>query len=171
MHKKLWITAACLMALGSLVPALGLASSKSKRAQTPDRQIYLSAVEWKGSANVSKEPYPGPVPAGGGYESYPPGHEEVAAETGKWAIETYRFDSAMVAAYVGDRVTLNIFGVNGKQHDIAIPAFNKTLTVKRGVVSKVSFVVKKAGIYKILCITHPPVHQADLLVLDKPKTP
>jgi hypothetical protein len=35
----------------------------------------------------------------------------------------------------------------------------------RGKLSKVTFNVDKPGIYKILCITHPPAHQADLLVL------
>ncbi len=29
------------------------------------RTLYVSAVEWKGSASVANEAYPGPVPAGG----------------------------------------------------------------------------------------------------------
>ncbi|HEU0247692.1 MAG TPA: hypothetical protein VFR38_11460 [Gaiellaceae bacterium] len=131
-------------------------------------QIYMSAVEWKGSASVAKEPYPtAPLPAGGGYESCPPGSQDcdLKGDTTKWAVETYRFDTALVAACVGERVVLNIFGVNAAQHQINIPDFGKSFLVKRGMLSRVAFTVKKAGLYPIICITHQPSHRADLLVL------
>ena len=170
--RKTAIAAGCaLVALAVALP-LAVVSKGEASPVAKKRELFMSAVEWKGSASVSKEPYPGPVPAGGGYESCPPGSQDcdLAGNTAKWAIETYRFDSAMVAAYAGDRVTLNIFGVNAKEHPISIPAFNQKFTVKRGVVSKVSFKVDKPGIYNILCLLHPPAHQAQLLVLDKPKS-
>ena len=44
-----------------------------------------------------------------------------------------------MTAYEGERVTLKIFGVNASKHDIVIPAFKQTFTVKRGAVSTVSF--------------------------------
>lgn len=131
------------------------------------RQIYMSAVEWKGSASVAKEPYPtAPLPAGGGYESCPPGSQDcdLKGDTTKWAVETYRFDTALVAACVGERVALNIFGVNAAQHQINIPDFGKSFLVKRGMLSRVAFTVKKPGLYPIICITHQPSHRADLLV-------
>lgn len=34
-----------------------------------------------------------------------------------------RFDTAVVMAHEGERVTLKIFGVNAAKHDIVIPAF------------------------------------------------
>ena len=129
------------------------------------RQIYMSAVEWKGSASVAKEAYPtAPLPAGGGYESFPPGSDEMTGDNTQWAVETYRFDTALVAACVGERVVLNIFGVNSAHHDINIPAFGKSFRVKRGMLARTAFTVKKPGLYSIMCITHQPSHRADLLV-------
>ena len=82
----------------------------------------------------------------------------------KWAIETYRFDTGVVAACVGERVVLNIFGVNSAHHDINIPDFGKSFRVKRGMLSRSTFTVKKPGVYPIICITHMPSHRADLMV-------
>ncbi len=142
----------------------------TSQAVAKKRELFMSAVEWKGSASVAKEPYPGPVPPGGGWESCAPGSQEcdLKGDTTKWAVETYRFDTATVTAYEGERVVLNIFGVNASKHEIVIPAFDKRFTVKRGVVSRVDLgVVKKPGIFTMFCITHPPAHRADLVVLPK----
>src|SRR3970282_2506309 len=95
----------------------------------------MGGVEGKGSASVAKEPYPpAPLPGGGGYEACPPGSQEcdLKGDTTKWAVETYRFDTALVAACVGERVVLNIFGVNAAEHQINIPGFGKRFVVKRG---------------------------------------
>jgi len=159
-------------ALGAaLLAAAAFAATSGGEAKVSGqkREIFMSAVEWKGLASVAKEPYPGPVPAGGGYESCPPGSQDcdLAGNTAKWAIETYRFDTAVVAAYDGERVILNVFGVNSAKHDIVIPGLKKTFTVKRGVVSRIDLGVVKAGIYTIICVTHPPSHRADLVVLPK----
>ena len=172
MRKRKKLAALAGLMLVGLAAALPLAVASKGNATTTatTRTVYATAVEWKGSATLAKEPYPGPVPAGGGYESCPPGSQEcdLAGNTAKWAVETYRFDTAMVAAYVGERVVLQIFGVNAAQHDIVVPAFKKSAAIKRGVVSRIDLgVMKKAGIYKVLCVTHPPSHQMDLLVLSK----
>ena len=161
-----------LFVLGGLASLLFAAASGggTGQATVQKRELFLSAVEWKGSASVAKEPYPGPVPPGGGYESCPPGSQEcdLKGDPNKWAVETYRFDTAVVAACVGERVVLNIFGVNAATHEIVIPAFDKRFTVKRGVVSRIDLgVMKKPGMHTMLCITHPPAHRADLLVLPK----
>jgi plastocyanin len=172
-RRTLWIAGAFVTATVAVGLVLGLTSTGMAAKQRPTRDIFLTAVEWKGSASVAKEAYPGvrSLPCAGdgcGYESFAPGTDEMAGDASKWAIETYRFDSATVVAYEGERVTLNIFGVNAKYHDIVIPAFKKQFRVNRGVLSKVTLNVDKAGIYKITCITHPPAHQADLVVLPKP---
>ncbi len=166
MGKKLWLLAA--IAVG--ITAIGIASvavtDSDAKATAKTRMIYMSAVEWKGSSNVSKEAYPtAPLPAGGGYESFPPGHPEVASEAGKWAVETYRFDTAVVAACKGERVVLKIFGVNAKSHEIVIPDFDKNFTVYRGQLATSVFKANKVGIFPIICITHKPSHTADLVVL------
>lgn len=169
--ERFWAWGAAAIAVLVLGLALALAAPGDAAKQRPNRSVYLSAVEWKGSASVAKEAYPGTgsLPCTGcGYESFAPGHEEVGGDTTKWAVETYRFDTSTVVAYAGDRLTLNIFGVNAKLHDIVIPAFKKKFTVKRGVLSKVAIDVDKPGIYKMLCVTHPPAHQADIVVLPRP---
>ena len=165
-----WIVGIAVTAAVVLGLTLGLTTSGAAAKQRPKRDIYMTAVEWKGSASVSKEAYPGTssLPCSGsgcGYESFAPGSDELEGDMTKWAIETYRFDTAMVAACSGDRLTLHIFGVNAAHHDIVIPAFKKQFRVSRGKLSKVTFNVDKPGIYEILCITHPPAHRADLLVL------
>lgn len=155
-----FVTAAVSAGAGLVVATGGDAKGAVKV-----RQIYMSAVEWKGSATVAKEPYPTTtLPAGGGYEKFAPGSEELAGDQTKWAVETYRFDTALVAACAGERVVLNVFGVNAASHQISIPDFNKSFLVKRGVLSQVAFTVKKPGIYPIICVTHQPSHRADLLV-------
>ena len=167
-HNRRRTLIAAAVAVG--ITAIGVASfavsASDATAAAKTRMIYMSAVEWKGSSNVSKEPYPtAPLPSGGGYESFAPGSPEVASKPGEWAVETYRFDTAVVAACKGERVVLKIFGVNAKSHQIVIPAFNKNFTVYRGQLATSVFKADKVGIFPITCITHMPSHTADLIVL------
>jgi plastocyanin len=165
MSRKAALLVALAVAALSAGAALVATTGGEAKGAVKVRQIYMSAVEWKGSASVAKEPYPtSALPAGGGYEKFAPGSEEMGGDATKWAIETYRFDTALVAACAGDRVVLNIFGVNAAQHQINIPDFRKSFLVKRGALSRVAFTVKKPGLYPIICITHQPSHRADLLV-------
>jgi len=173
MNRKFLLAAVVLVLLGSLGLALAVVSSSDARpaANVVTRTLYVSAVEFKGSASVAKEPYPGPVPAGGGWESCAPGSDgcDLKGDTTKWAVETYRFDTATVVAYAGERVVIKAFGVNAAKHEIVVPTLKKSFTIKRGVLTTADLgVVKQPGIYRILCATHPPAHQMDLVVLPKP---
>jgi hypothetical protein len=161
MSKRLWILiAACALVLGGLAFSSAASGGAAGAAKAKTRMIYLSAVEWKGSANIAKEAYPtSPLPEGGGYERFAPDAK------GDWSIETYRFDSAMVPACKGERVVLNIFGVNAKEHHLVIPDFKRTFTVYRGQLAKTSFMARKVGIFPIICISHQPSHRADIVVL------
>lgn len=164
-RKAALLVAFAVVAAVSLGAALVPTAGSEANAAVKVRQIYMSAVEWKGSASVAKEPYPtASLPGGGGYEKFAPGSEEMKGDKTTWAVETYRFDTAVVAACVGEKVVLNIFGVNAKEHQITIPDFGKSFLVKRGVLSRVAFKVKKPGLYPIICITHQPSHRADLMV-------
>ncbi len=168
MKRKLWIPAALVALAASAAVALAVVSTGDAKpaAKAAQRSIYLTAVEWKGSAEVAKEAYPtAPLPEGGGYESFPPD------ATGKWNVETYRFDSAVVVACQGDQVTLNVFGVNAAYHDVTIPAFKQNFRVNRGQLSTVSFLANKPGIFPIVCLTHKPSHRADLAVFRKGSGP
>ena len=167
MSRRVALLVAFAVAAASVGAAFALTSGDEAKAAVKVRQSYMTAVEWKGSASVAKEAYPtAPLPRGGGYESCAPGSGgcDLAGDPTKWAVETYRFDTALVAACVGERVTLNIFGVNSAHHDINIPNFGKSFRVKRGMLSRVTFKVRKPGLYPIMCITHQPSHRADLLV-------
>lgn len=173
MNRKFWLPAAILVLLASLGLALAVVSISDAKptANAATRTLYVSAVEWKGSASVAKEPYPGPVPTGGGWESCAPGSDgcDLKGDTTKWAVETYRFDTATIVAYAGERVVIKAFGVNAAKHDIVVPKLQKSFTITRGVVTTADLgVVSKPGIYRILCITHPPAHQMDLVVMPKP---
>ena len=167
MSRRLAIVMALAVAAIAAGAAFALSTGEQAGAAVKVRQIYMTAVEWKGSASVAKEPYPtAQLPGGGGHESCAPGSQEcdLKGDATKWAVETYRFDTAVVAACAGERVVLNIFGVNSAHHDINIPNFGKSFRVKRGMLSRVTFKVRKPGLYPIMCITHQPSHRADLLV-------
>jgi plastocyanin len=167
MSRRIAFLVAFAAAAAAVGAAFALSTGDEATAAVKARQIYMSAVEWKGSANVAKEAYPtAALPGGGGYESCAPGSDgcDLKGDTTKWAVETYRFDTALVAACAGERVTLNIFGVNAAEHHINIPDFGKSFVVKRGMLARTTFTVKKPGLYAILCITHQPSHRADLLV-------
>lgn len=168
-----WIMLAVVATGAAIVVASALAFSGKGDAKVAakTRTLYVSAVEWKGSASVAKEPYPGPVPSGGGYESCAPGSQEcdLKGDTSKWAVETYRFDTAVVMAYAGERVVIKAFGVNSAEHPIAVPSLKKNFLIKRGVVTTADLgVVKKPGIYNMFCTLHRPAHQMDLVVMPKP---
>jgi heme/copper-type cytochrome/quinol oxidase subunit 2 len=166
MSRKVALVVALAVAVVPTGAALTVASGGEAKGAVKVRQIYMSAVEWKGSASVAKEAFPtAALPSGGGYEKFAPGTDEVEGDQTKWAIETYRFDTGVVAACVGERVVLNIFGVNSAHHDINIPDFGKSFRVKRGMLSRSTFTVKKPGVYPIICITHMPSHRADLVVM------
>lgn len=163
MRKLTALAALAVTAIAASVGFIQLTADTASGATV--REIYLSAVEWKGSATVAKEPFPTQaLPGGGGYEKFAPGHAELAGDTTKWAVETYRFDTAVVAACAGERIALNIFGVNAALHKITIPDFGKKFDVKRGMLSRQVLTTKKAGIYPIICLTHQPSHRADLVV-------
>lgn len=165
MSRKVALLVAFAVAAVSAGAGVVMTAGDEAQAAVKVRQIYMSAVEWKGSASVAKEPYPtASLPGGGGYEKFAPGSEGVKGDKTTWAVETYRFDTALVAACVGEKVVLNIFGVNAKEHQITIPDFGKSFLVKRGVLSRVAFKVKKPGLYPIICVTHQPSHRADLMV-------
>lgn len=171
MRWKMFVAIAGLLAVLGVGLALAFVGTSEATTAAATRTLYLSAVEWKGSADVAKEPYPGPVPSGGGWESCPPGSQDcgLKGDTSKWAVETYRFDTAVVVAYAGERVVIKAFGVNAAQHPIVVPALKKGFLIRRGVVTTADLgVVKKPGIYNMLCTLHRPSHQADLVVLPRP---
>ncbi|OGN77038.1 MAG: hypothetical protein A3H36_09100 [Chloroflexi bacterium RIFCSPLOWO2_02_FULL_71_16] len=125
------------------------------------RTIYMSAVEYKGSTEVAKEPFPAQaVPAGGGYQLKEP-------KDGKWENSTYRWEPGTIVVYQGDDVELQIWGVNGKEHPGRIEGYDKAFGVQRGQLTTVSFKADKAGVFRILCDIHNPSMTGTLVVLGR----
>ncbi|MBI2875128.1 MAG: hypothetical protein HYY09_08565 [Firmicutes bacterium] len=155
------LTFVVLILLVALISGCSAKTTASKAPTATKRIIYMSAVEYKGSTSVEKEPYPGqPAPPGGGYKLEEP-------KDGNWTNSTYRWEPGNITVYQGDTVELNIWGVNGKEHPSSIEGYVSTFSVKRGQLTKVSFTADKAGIFAINCTAHVPSMQGQLVVLPR----
>lgn len=125
-----------------------------------DRTIYMAAIEPKGSTNVDAEPFPTQaLPSGGGYGLDEPD------EDGNWTVETYRWLPGEITVVEGDRVTLEILGVNGASHPAVIEGYDVAFEVTRGEVTTVEFVADTPGIFDIVCSAHSPTMTGTLVVL------
>ncbi len=148
-----------LLAITSVLVLAGCAGG-SASVTSAERTIYMAAVEPKGGATVDTEPFPAlAMPEGGGYILKEPNAD------GRWEVETYRWDPGTVVVNQGDIVTLEIVGINGKEHPFTIEGYNVSAVVRRGQLTRVTFTADKAGIFKIACGAHLPSMQADLVVL------
>ncbi len=146
----------------AVIAAVALAgcAGQSQSAAPVERTIYVAAVEPKGGVTVDKEPFPSAaLPTGGGYVLKSPD------DTGRWEVSTYRWEPGLVVVNQGDIVTLEIVGINGKEHPFSIDGYDVSGVVKRGEVTRVTFTADKAGIFKIACGAHLPTMQGELIVL------
>ncbi len=127
-----------------------------------EREIYVLAVEPKGGASASKEPFPGvKLPEGKGFEVKAPDKE------GRWQVSAYVFLPAQIFVRKGDDVTLHFVGINGDKHTLHIDHYKaEVFRLTRGTVQTVKFQADKAGVFKILCDEHPPSMRGELVVLE-----
>lgn len=72
-------------------------------------------------------------------------------------IEAYRWDPGTIYVKKGEHIRLSIYGVNGASHPFIIDGLNVKGEVKKGQETVVSFHADKAGIYRIVCLTHPDI--------------
>jgi len=154
------ILTVAILALGALGVAL---LSRTSAAPAPTRTVYMAAVEPKGGTLVSDEAFPNPslLPGGGGYILKGPD------STGRWEVSTYQWQPGFVVVNQGDQVTLEIIGINGKEHVSSLPPYVNSFNVKRGQLTKVSFTASRAGIFPIVCVSHQPSMTGYLVVLPK----
>jgi hypothetical protein len=128
-------------------------------ASAAKRHFVVTAIEPKGGVNVEKEPFPAtPLPEGGGYVLKKPD------DTGRWEVAVYVFDPRQIFVDEGDEVTLEFVGINGASHPVTIEAYGQTFELKRGHVSKVTFVADKPGRHTIICSAHQPTMVSELIV-------
>lgn len=159
MHGIWMALAAALAAL----PAAWAQQQGDAPARPRERTIYVAALEPKGGTTVDKETFPAqPLPQGGGYLLKKPD------DKGRWEVSTYRWDPGTIVVNQGDRVTLEIIGINGDEHPFTIEGYWITDVVRRGRITRVTFTADKPGIFKIICRHHAPSMQADLVVLRTP---
>lgn len=156
------VTPAPVLALVALavISLSACAAPAAARLQPGERTVYLAAFEPKGSASVDKEPFPeASLPPGGGYILKEPD------DTGTWQVETYVWLPGEITVVEGDKVTLQVLGVNGAIHPSRIEGYDVGFEVKRGQVTTVTFTADKAGVFKILCDAHQPSMTGTLIVL------
>jgi hypothetical protein len=145
------------VALGALATLFAVAASDP--AQAEKRFFVMTAIEPKGGTTVDKEAFPtDPLPAGGGYVITPPN------AAGRWEVSAYVWDPRQIIVNQGDEVTIEFVGINGAHHGTTISGYGKSLVVKRGQVTRVTFVADKAGVFPIVCANHPPSMVAELVV-------
>jgi plastocyanin len=151
---KAWITVLALAAAGiALAPA---------NAAAEKRVFTIAAVEPKGGATVDKEPFPTEaLPAGGGYVLNKPDSNN------RWEVSTYLWTPGQIIVNEGDEVTLEFVGINGAAHPTSIKGFDKSFVLKRGTVTRVSFVADNPGVFPIECHTHRPSMTAEIIVLPR----
>ena len=65
----------------------------------------------------------------------------------------------------GDKVTLEILGVNGAEHPTVIEGYDISSTVKRGELTTVRLTADKPGVFEFRCGVHEPSMVGELIVL------
>lgn len=141
----------------------GWAAACGTRGEPPPpakRTVYMSAVEFKGSTEVAQEPFPAARVEGPGYVLKEP-------QGGRWETSSYRWEPGSIVVYQGDEVQLRIWGVHGDEHPSFIENYAPDFTVKRGQLTVLSFRADKAGIYRMVCKTHEPSMEGQLVVLPR----
>ena len=156
--RALWVV------FGTIAGVLLLLPAASKGGQAGgERVIYMAAIEPKGGVTADKEPFPTtPLPKGGGYVLAPPSPQ------GRWEVSAYQFSQVTIVVRQGERVTLEIVGINGAKHSVHVDKYHPDLfEVKRGQISRVQFTADTPGLFKIHCKEHEPTMEGTLVVLPR----
>lgn len=69
-------------------------------------------------------------------------------------IETYRWDPGTIFVQAGEKINLNIFGVNGNEHPFMIENTGIKGIAKKGEETVIPLQFNKEGIYRLICLTH-----------------
>ena len=165
MRSRRTVIVVAFAAIASVV--LGVTQAPAGGAR---RTIYVSAIEYKGGANVSSEVYP-PAEEPGTRELAPLGAGYILKEpdaTGRWEVESYRWEPGLIVANEGERLALEIAGINGARHDAMVvsPTGRQIpFVVTRGRLTLVRFQVDEPGIWRFVCSTHPPGMTGEIFVV------
>ncbi|MDO8531493.1 MAG: hypothetical protein Q7T26_04885 [Dehalococcoidia bacterium] len=163
LHRKSKLIAVVALALSAAALSAACTSATPTAAMQPaQRTVHMAAIEPKGSTTTASEPFPTTsLPQGGGYKLNAPNKD------GVWEVSTYRWLPNNLTVNQGDDVTLEIIGINGKEHPSVIQGYDVKFNVLRGQVTRVNFKADKAGIFNIVCAAHQPSMTAQLVVLPR----
>ena len=143
-------------------------ASNSISVQGEQRTIYINLIEPKGGTNVEDEPYPATdLPEG--VEGTPGGFGiNEPDDSGRWQVSAYMFEPSTIVVNQGDEVTLNFFGINGKEHSIHIDKYiGNHFKIHRGELVSKTFVAFESGIFQMHCQEHEPNMVGQLIVLPR----
>jgi len=136
-------------------------------ADPGDVTLDVSVIEIKGATDGIDPPSVDPAGLSLGYRFTPPGEYD-ADNPDKWQVSTYLYSPAAMSVIKGDDVTLRFFGINGDEHEMWVEAPDGTkvtdvVTLNRGRQLTLDFTAEELGHYKVVCSTHAPTMQADIL--------
>jgi plastocyanin len=158
--EKMWQHPLKASAAALAIALAGLAIPSAAPAE--QRFFTVAAVEPKGGATADKEPFPSEaLPGGGGYVLNKPDANN------RWEVSTYLWMPGQIIVNEGDEVMLEFVGIHGASHPTTIKDFGKEFVLKRGTVTRVSFVADKVGTFPIVCSTHQPSMSAEIIVLPR----
>ncbi|MCQ6276177.1 cupredoxin domain-containing protein [Bacillus sp. V3B] len=69
-------------------------------------------------------------------------------------IEGYRWDPGTIFVQAGEKINLNILGINGKEHPFVIENTNIKGIVNKGKETVIPLQFNKEGVYRLICLTH-----------------
>lgn len=148
---------------GIVVTGIALLGLSLTAQAAEERVVYMALIEPKGGVTVDKEPYPTAVlPKGGGYVKKAPD------ASGRWEVSVYQFSPASIVVKQGDRVTLEMIGINGAKHSVHVDKYRPDhVLVKRGEIARIQFTADTPGAFKIHCQEHEPSMEGLLVVLPR----
>lgn len=148
---------------GIVVTGIALLGLPLRAQAAEERVVYMALIEPKGGVTVDKEPYPTAVlPKGGGYVKKAPD------ASGRWEVSVYQFSPASIVVKQGDRVTLEMIGINGAKHSVHVDKYRPDhVLVKRGEIARIQFTADTPGMFKIHCQEHEPSMEGLLVVLPR----
>jgi plastocyanin len=164
-------------ALALLTAACGGAdddAAASPGLQPSERYVHVQLTEQDARRNLDQDPFPQAT-----LEAWPEyfgedgrggaaGYYLFMSEEDEWRIGSYIFLPQEMTFIQGDRVTMELFGIRGDQHDVVLegPGLeSQTVTVNRGELHTLEFTVDEPGHYQLICTTHPPTQTANIHVL------
>ena len=148
---------------GIAVTGIALLGLSLRAQAAEERVVYMALIEPKGGVTVDKEPYPtAELPKGGGYVKKAPD------PSGRWEVSVYQFSPATIVVKQGDRVTLEMIGINGAKHSVHVDKYRPDhVLVKRGEIARIQFTADTPGMFKIHCQEHEPSMEGLLVVLPR----